>query len=769
MKFAEFLRKRRLWVAGALAVCFGLVWWLRSSPAGSAVPSNAMEHGGRTASEKADRPNRLIREKSPYLLQHAYNPVDWYPWGNEAFEKARAEQKPIFLSIGYSTCHWCHVMERESFSDPTIAEIMNRHFVSIKVDREERPDVDRIYMAFVQATTGSGGWPMSVFLTPDRKPFYGGTYFPPDDHHGRPGFRNVLMTIAETWEKQRGKIAESADRLTEALEGQVNPSVGEPADLKEPVLENTYQRFQAAYDPAHGGFGSAPKFPRPVVFNFLLRYYARTGKRDALEMTLHTLRAMANGGIHDQIGGGFHRYSTGEVWHVPHFEKMLYDQAQLAIGFDEAYQITRVPSFSAIARDINEYVLRDMRDKQGGFYSAEDADSLFEQGKPEHGEGAFYVWEAKQIEEILGKDLAAVFNYHYGVEPSGNVPPQKDPQSEFKGKNILHVRHTLAETAKHFGKPERQVKELLATGRRKLFAARTTRPRPGLDDKVLTSWNGLMISALARSAQTLDEPRYLEAATAAAKFLENNLYNPGTGALQRRYRDGHVAVDGFLEDYAFLIQGLLDLYEASFDVRWLRWAIRLQETQDRLFWDSQAGGYFDTGGNDSTLLVRMRDDYDGAEPAANSVAAMNLLRLGQITDRKAWQEKAAKTFGAFAGRLGNSPQTMPQMVAALDFNLSKPKQIVIAGKPGAPDTRALLRLVHERFIPNKILLLADGGAGQRQIAEWLPFVKFMQPSGGRATAYICENYVCKLPSADPRVVARLLDSNASTRLAGTNP
>ena len=755
--------KRKFWIpalgVGFLALGVGFLMvagWFWIGRSGIADASHKLAG---VAGEEEDKPrhtNRLIGEKSPYLLQHAHNPVDWYPWGEEAFEKARREQKPIFLSVGYSTCHWCHVMERESFSDPAIAEIMNRHCVSIKVDREERPDVDRIYMRFVQTTTGHGGWPMSVFLTPDLKPFFGGTYFPPEDRGGRPGFRTVLLRIAEVWENDREKILASTERFTQSLRAGLKAEAGDAGALQEPVLATAYQQFKERYDPKYGGFGGAPKFPRPVVFNFLLRYYARTGEQHALQMTLHTLRAMARGGIHDHVGGGFHRYSTDATWHVPHFEKMLYDQAQLAISYADAYQISRDPFFAGILRGILEYVLRDMRGPEGEFYSAEDADSLLEHDKPKHGEGAFYVWEGAEFEKVLGRDRARISNYLYGVKPSGNVPPEKDLQGEFKGKNILMVRHSLAETSRKFGKSEREVRGLLAAARQKLLAARARRPRPLLDDKVLTAWNGLMISGFARAAQVLDEPRYLAAASAAAGFLQAKLYDRKTGLMKRRYRSGHVAIPGFLDDYAFLIQGLLDLYEASFDVRWLSWAVRLQETQDRLFWDSNQGGYFATSGDDPSILARMRDDYDGAVPSPNSVAAMNLLRLWQMTDRKAWEEKAKKSFAVFGQRLQRAPQALPQLVAALDFSLSNPKQIIIAGDPTGADTRALLRLVHERFIPNKILLLADGAQGQQQLAEWLPFIKGMRRKQGRATAYICENYVCKLPTADPKVAANLL-------------
>jgi uncharacterized protein YyaL (SSP411 family) len=691
---------------------------------------------------------------------HAHNPVDWYPWGEEAFEKARREQKPIFLSIGYSTCHWCHVMERESFSDPAIAEIMNRCFVNIKLDREERPDIDRIYMTYVQGTTGSGGWPMSVFLTPELKPFFGGTYFPPDDHYGRPGFRTLLLHIQEGWTRDREKIVQSASQFTQYLEQAVNADLGPSSGLQEPVLGKTYEQIKASYDPRYGGFGGAPKFPRPVVFTFLLRYYARTRQKDALEMTLHTLRSMSRGGMHDHIGGGFHRYSTDATWHVPHFEKMLYDQAQLAVSYLEAYQATYDAFFAETVRDILEYVLRDMRGVEGGFYSAEDADSLIEHGKLEHGEGAFYVWEAGQIEHLLGKETGAIFGFYYGVEPRGNVRPEQDPQGELKGKNILFVRHSLPETAKHFGRSEAETSALLAQASKKLLQARCLRPRPALDDKVLTAWNGLMISSFARASQVLDEPRYLAGAETATGFVKSKVYDSKTGKLKRRYRAGEAAVDGFLDDYAYLIQGLLDLYEACFDVRWLSWAIKLQEKQDELFWDSRNGGYFVTSGGDPSVLVRMREDYDGAEPSPNSIAAMNLLRLAQMTDQQQWREKAEKVFAVFARRLQTNPEALPQLAAALDFELSKPKQIIIAGDVGAADTRALLRLVSERYIPNKILMVADGAQGQKQLAQWLPFIQSVTRKQGRATAYICENYVCKLPTADPHEVAHLLDNKS---------
>jgi uncharacterized protein len=742
----------------ALVIVMAVAAWLWHPSAG--IIRKGVQSMTESGAHQVSYPytNHLIHQSSPYLLMHAHNPVDWYSWGREAFELARRENKPIFLSVGYSTCHWCHVMERESFSNPEIAKIMNEHFVNIKVDREERPDVDKMYMTFVQATTGSGGWPMSVFLTPDLKPFFGGTYWPPDSRYGRSGFRTVLERVAEAWKKDRTRIEQSATDVVEQLEKAVNAPSPEDAHITEATLSRAYQQIKSGYDPAHGGFGGAPKFPRPVVFNFLLRYYARTGDKEALQMTLHTLHAMADGGIHDHLGGGFHRYSVDAAWHVPHFEKMLYDQAQLAIAYLQAYQITHDPFYTDTVRDILGYVLRDMRSAQGGFFSAEDADSQIERGKPEHGEGAFYLWTARQIEDTLGREQAAIFDYYYDVKPGGNVADHNDPQGEFSGKNILQVAYSVDETATHFAKPPAEIRAALADARKKLLAARDERPRPALDDKVLTSWNGLMISAFARAGQVLDDPAYIQAAQSAADCIQSKLYNPQDGTLKRRYRAGDVGINGFLDDYTNLIQGLLDLYEASFRVPDLAWAIKLEETQNRLFWDDKAGGYFQTPPTDSSILVRMRDAYDGAEPSANSVAAMNLLRLSEMASRPAWREQAQKLFLAFSRQISDSPETVPQMEAAVDFALSKPRQVVIAGDLSSPETQALLHVVNQRYLPNKIVIVVDDANG-RQLARWLPFIQGMHPIDGKATAYVCENFSCKLPTSDPARVAQLLDEN----------
>ncbi len=516
--------------------------------------------------------NHLISEKSPYLQQHAHNPVDWYPWGDEAFEKARNENKPIFLSIGYSTCHWCHVMERESFENNDIAELLNRSFVPVKVDREERPDVDHIYMTYVQAATGSGGWPMSVFLTPGRTPFFGGTYFAPDSRYGQPGFGTILERIAATWRAKHDEIVQSSGEVIEQLRRISQPASAENAAPDRATLDSTFQYFRRTFDSKNGGFGEAPKFPRPVALNFLFRYHALTSRAEALQMPLETLRAMAQGGMHDQLGGGFHRYSVDERWFVPHFEKMLYDQAQLVVSYLEAYQLTHDEFYATVARSTLDYVLRDMTHSEGGFYSAEDADSVIDPANPkEKGEGAFYLWTAQELAQILDERTAQLFAYRFGVEPDGNV--HNDPHAEFTGKNILYVRHSIEETAQNFHLSEETTKALLAKAVPQLLEARSKRIRPHLDDKILTSWNGLMISAFAKAAQTLDEPRYLTAAQRAMEFILSRMYNSATGIFLRRFRDGDAAIPGFLDDYAFITAALLDLYESDFNPAHLERAI----------------------------------------------------------------------------------------------------------------------------------------------------------------------------------------------------
>jgi uncharacterized protein len=707
--------------------------------------------------------NRLAHEKSPYLLQHAHNPVDWYPWGEEAFAKAASENKPIFLSVGYSTCHWCHVMERESFENPEIAKILNEFFVPVKVDREERPDVDRVYMLFVQASTGSGGWPMSVWLTPDRKPFFGGTYFPPDNRYGRPGFGAILQNLARAWTEDRQRIEQSGGQVLAQLREYTGSSnTGEAAGLavragsavSKDALDSAFYAFRRMFDAKLGGFGGAPKFPRPSVHNFLVRYYAETGNEEALEMVLLTLREMAKGGMNDQLGGGFHRYSVDERWFVPHFEKMLYDQAQLAISYLEAFQITRDGQYAAAARAIFSYVLRDLTHPEGGFYSAEDADSAPDPAHPrQKREGAFYVWGREEIEAALGPADAAIFNFRFGVEDRGNV--SEDPHGEFGGRNILFQAHTVEETAEHFRIHADEARSVLRSASLKLLDIRSARPRPHLDDKILTGWNALMISAFAKGAQILDEPRYTDAARGAASFIRQHLWverrgerpngNGQRGVLLRRFRDGEAAIDGFLDDYAFLIQALLDLYETSFEHEDFEFAAVLAERTIELFEDRERGGFFSTEEGGADLVLRLKDDYDGAEPSGNSGMALALLRLARMTGRDDFRQAAERTLAAFDSRLKTQGAGLPQMLVAYAYAAARPQEIVLAGpmlvqqRPPLPegdgsDMPAMLAAIRRHFLPNTVILMA------RETGRSMPAIE------DRATAYVCENYTCKLPA-----------------------
>jgi len=673
--------------------------------------------------------NRLINEKSPYLLQHAHNPVDWYPWGDEAREKARKEDKPIFLSIGYSTCHWCHVMERESFENEDVARVLNEHFVPVKVDREERPDLDRVYMLFVQASTGSGGWPMSVWMTPEGKPFFGGTYFPPDNRYGRPGFRAILERLARAWKEERPRIEQSGAQVIEQLRqyGEAQNGSGEkPAGIGQHTLDAAFNAFRRSFDARLGGFGGAPKFPRPSVLNFLLRYGASTGNEEARDMVLVTLRAMAKGGMHDQLGGGFHRYSVDDNWFVPHFEKMLYDQAQLAISYLEAFQITGDAQYADVARDIFDYVLRDLTHPEGGFYSAEDADSASDPARPkEKSEGAFYIWTRQEIVDALGEQDAEVFSRYFGVKANGNV--DEDPHGEFTGRNILY---------------QAQEEKQVPPGVAKLLEIRSRRPRPHLDDKILSGWNGLMISAFAKGAQILDEQRYADAARSARSFLHRKLWRESDATLLRRFRDGDSAIEAFLDDYASLINALVDLYETAFDVSDLAWATRLAERAIGAFQDPEHGGFFSSIENQSDLVLRLKDDYDGAEPSGNSIMALALLRLARLTGRDDFRQAGERTLQSFAGRMLSGGAGLPQLLVAQMFAMGKPMEIVLAGP--RDQLTGMLHVIRRRFLPNTIVMRASEAPVE------------MTAQGGLATAYVCENYACNLPVTEASALKELL-------------
>jgi uncharacterized protein YyaL (SSP411 family) len=713
--------------------------------------------GANSPNSNRMKSNLLGSEKSPYLVQHAGNPVHWMPWGEESFEKARAQNKPIFLSIGYSTCHWCHVMAHESFEDEATAAILNAHFVCVKVDREERPDVDRLYMSYVQATTGSGGWPLNVWLTPDLHPFFGGTYFPPAERFNRPGFPSLLKRIADAWKTERPRIAQAAAETLAAFEQ--NTKASAPSrDLDAALPAAGFHNLLQQYDAEHGGFGKAPKFPRPSTLFFLLRYASLSGAdsadgKTAAGMALQTLRSMYLGGMHDQLGGGFHRYSVDRLWHVPHYEKMLYDQAQLASAYTEAHQLSADPLCASAALSTLDYVAREMTDPLGGFHSAEDADSLFEHGKSGHGEGAFYVWTEAEIDSLLGGD-SSFFKQVYSVKPAGNAPEGSDPHGELKGKNTLLRRLSPPQAASLSALEETASEALLAGCRARLLAARSQRPRPHRDDKILTAWNGLMISAFARGYAVFGRGTDLEAARRAAQFLRSALWREGT--LLRSYRGGAANVPGFAEDYAFLIQGLLDLFEADFQSTWLAWALELQAVQDKFFWDPASGGYFSSALGDASLLFRMKEDHDGAEPAAGSVAVRNLLRLAEFTGDEQFRQRAVKNVEAFGATLGRSPESMPLMLNGLAGLQAPWRQVVIAGDLKNAETQALLAQVRRRYLPNTVLLHAESASAAQSLGTRLAGAARMPMLEGRAAAYVCRDFACELPVSDPKALDALL-------------
>jgi len=716
------------------------------------------------SSPNSNPPNRLAREKSPYLLQHAHNPVDWFPWGEEAFAKARAEDKPIFLSVGYSTCHWCHVMERESFESAAIAAFLAEHFVSIKVDREERPDVDQVYMTFIQATTGHGGWPMSVWLTTDLRPVFGGTFFPPTDVPGRPGLITVLRRIAELWKTERGQIEDKALSLLTALRDAESETLAEPDEVWNPAdaLRDGLAQYARMFDAQEGGFGGAPKFPRPVNLQFLLALAATPGtpRADAdlaRGMALHTLIKMARGGMHDHLGGGFHRYSVDAEWHVPHFEKMLYDQAQLAQVYLAAGQISGEAEFAAVARNTLAYVAHDLTSPEGAFYSAEDADSLPRADSKRKEEGAFYVWPYAEILEVLGEDRAAEFCAVYGVEPKGNVSPMSDPHGELEGMNVLIQRRTVAEVARDVKRPQPHLEQRVHDDRAALLARRGLRPRPHLDDKILAAWNGLMIGAFARGAQVLGEPALLRAAQRAATFLREHLFNPATGELQRSYREGPSGISGFAADYAFLISGVLDLYAADFDVAWLRWVRQLQDTLDLHFWDQDRGGYFSSTDRDPAILLRLKEDYDGAEPTPTSVAVHNLWRLGRLFHNDTMLAHARHGVQAFSARLEAQPFGMPLLLVGAALLEASPAHLILhAADRNQAGLAELLVEARRRFIPHLTVIQIANAESRDYFARHHVVVENLPEKPAQPTAYLCENYACRLPVTKPEELRELL-------------
>ncbi len=697
--------------------------------------------------------NRLAQEKSPYLLQHADNPVDWYPWGTEAFEKAKRENKPIFLSIGYSTCHWCHVMEHESFEDEQVARLMNDAFVSIKVDREERPDIDDVYMTVCQMLTGSGGWPLTIVMTPDKKPFFAGTYFPKESRLGRVGMMELIPQIKEIWRTRRGDVERSAEEITSLLREKEKPEFA--FELGEETLKYAYKKHAEGYDTLHKGFGSAPKFPSPHSLIFLIRHWKRTGEEYALRMATETLDAMALGGIYDHLGGGFHRYSTDASWKLPHFEKMLYDQAMHLLAYTEAYQATGDEHYAQIAREIAGYVLRDMtqnRDRgtsiEGGFYSAEDADSEGEEGK-------FYVWALDEVRRILGGEDAQLFASVFNLEEGGNF--QEEATGRRTSANVLFLKKRLVELARDFGMSPDALGARVEQMKRKLFAEREKRVRPHLDDKILTDWNGLMVAGLARAGAVFGEPELVKQAEVTGRFILEKMRDEN-GKLLHRYRGGKAEIKGMLDDYAFLIWGLIELYEATFDTTFLESALDLNDELVKHFWDDDEGGFYLTADDAEVILARRKTLHDGAIPSGNSVAMLNLIRLARFTGKTELEEKAsllAKASSALATRV---PTAFTQMLTAVEFAVGEPMEILIVSEEKGDAVEEMLKTVRQSYIPNKVVLLKLlGMEEEKKLAEIAPFTRDFGTVDGKATAYVCKNYACQAPVTDADELALALN------------
>ena len=678
--------------------------------------------------------NRLANETSPYLLQHAGNPVDWYPWGEEAFAKARAEDRPILLSIGYSACHWCHVMEHESFENEAIAAQMNESFVSIKVDREERPDLDEIYMNAVQMLTKRGGWPMTVFLTPEGKPFFGGTYYPPEDRHGMPGFPRVLKAVVEAYRNKPQDVARNVDQIVAALDRMsvLNPAGGE---LSVEVVTRGAEGLTPAYDATHGGFGRAPKFPNAGVFNLFLRSYRLSGNRRYLEMITETLRKMAEGGMYDQLGGGFHRYSVDDKWLVPHFEKMLYDNGQLAQVYAEAYRITKDGFFKRIVEETLEYVLREMCQPEGGFYSAQDADSEGEEGK-------FFVWTREEVLELLGKEHGEIFCRVYDVSDLGN----------FEGKNILHPILTVEQAARYFKKDESEIESVLAGARARLFDEREKRVKPFRDEKVIVSWNGLMLSGVAAAYAITGEARVREAGARTVDFIFTKMFD--NGLLLHTYKDGQAKLLGYLDDYAFLIAGLLDLFEATHEGELLERAKALARTMVEEFWDERNGGFFYTGKSHEQLISRTKPGFDHSIPSGNSVAASVLARLHHYTGEPDLMERAEKVLRLHYENMAREPFGLATMLGALDFHLSMPAEIVMVAGRDDPEARGIVQQVQDSYLPNKTLQWVSPDARLEEIS---PLLEGKSQIGGKATVYVCRNFTCAPPVTDWEGLKPLLE------------
>ena len=695
-------------------------------------------------SEGSKFKNRLAQEKSPYLLQHAENPVDWYPWGDEAFEKAQRENKPIFLSIGYSTCHWCHVMAHESFEDEEVAELMNDAFVSIKVDREERPDIDSVYMEVAQMITGRGGWPLTILMTPDKKPFYAATYIPKESRYNMPGMLEMIPRFKELWVTGQGKITEVISEIDRILSKDTGVDSGEDLSIED--INQAYALLLQRFDEERGGFGTAPKFPSPHNLLLILRYWKRTGDKRALFMVERTLHAMRLGGIWDHVGFGFHRYSTDAEWLLPHFEKMLYDQASLMMAYTEAFQITGKSEYADVVGDIFDYVTRDLQSPEGAFYSAENADSEGEEGK-------FYTWTMKEIDEVLDAEVASFFKQVYNIHEKGNF--EDEATREKTGLNILHLKEPIEIVAERESMSQEELAILMKEAHTRLFIRRRSRVRPSLDDKVLTDWNSFMIAAIAKAGVVLGSEKFIEVAEKALSFVLETMLDKNEG-LFHRYKEGEVAIGAFLDDYAYLIWALLEMYEATFKPEYIRQARDLTDDLLARFWDEENGGFFFTSEDAEELLVRKKDAYDGAMPSGNSVSMLNLIRLARLLGDNTYDDKAILLGRTFSDDIVHAPSAFSMMLVGLDFALGPSYEVVIAGDPEIEDTREMLDVIRKKFIPRKVLLLRGSEAQSKAITELAPFTKFHEPLNGKATAHVCIDHNCKLPTTDVEQMMELL-------------
>jgi uncharacterized protein len=694
--------------------------------------------------------NKLKYEKSPYLLQHSENPVDWNAWNDVSLKLAKDSDKPIFLSVGYSTCYWCHVMERESFENDKIAKLLNKYFINIKVDREERPDLDRVYMTALQSMTGSGGWPMNMFLTPELKPFYGATYIPPKEKYGRAGFEDVIEQINELWKNRRQDIIKSSVKIFELLDSRLMEKNSASVIINSDIFEKSFDTTKNIFDVDNGGFGLGNKFPRPVVLNFLLSYYYFTGNQEALDMTTFTLKKMCEGGVYDQLGGGFHRYAVDTYWRVPHFEKMLYDQGQIASALFDTYSVTGLQFLISYGKDILEYVLNNLTDKNGGFYSAEDAESAIEESSPGYKEeGFYYLWEKEQVEKILGREKSDIFCFAYGIKHDGNTI--SDPHNVFRNKNVLHLANDIFDTAKEFGKSYDEIDDILSESKRMLLEKRIKRPKPHRDDKILTSWNSLMISAFAKGYNITCEKKYREAAERCCSFILENLWNKKENILYHRYRDGDVKFLSALEDYSYFIKALLDLYETAFKETYLKSAIEIAQAAISKFYDKSNSGFYDSEPGAEDIILKTKDIYDGAEPSGNAIIVENLLRLGNITGNSEFPEIAENCIKYFYHDINNMPFSSPQMLNNVLYIKNAPKEIIFTGNLNDTELKKIIKYIHGKFIPFKAFIHAD-----KKTSAYIPYINKIVKDFENVNFYICENQSCKLPVNKLKDLKKLL-------------